>query len=354
MAGCPQRYVDSMEVSFLLKIIFFLLQVVRKQLGCTALLLGSKTIMMNVQTKMKAKQKQSLSRPARRELKLAQAKKMKNVSQSCTLMAAVAENRSLFTMDAAWVERAGGLCDLFTWEWRHCDPGGASGLTANRDRVTSWGRSIWSRFSHLVGLFPCSLFGSPSCEVLVDRLLASTTGLSWSLCLRHVQEGTRPNIINTVSPNRYLSKERIIHIIICWILLDLIDTTCTFTSASSGGAFFPWMPCCMSASPTAWVFVFIFWLICWTEFFSISPFLCLPPRHSIHIAQLSLFHLASQYRLLLFYFHMVAQLATVFANVSTGSIQSDSDSFASCSPTTILSLISSSLRFPKAQCSAKL
>ena len=78
MAGCPQQDVDSMEgtVLFLLKILFLLLQAVRKRLGGTAFLSGSKTIIMTkVQTKMKVKQKQSLSRPARRELQLAQAKR---------------------------------------------------------------------------------------------------------------------------------------------------------------------------------------------------------------------------------------------------------------------------------------
>ena len=33
------------------------------------------------------------------------------------------------------------------------------------------------------------------CEAFVVRLLASTTGLSWPLCLRHVPEGTRPNTV---------------------------------------------------------------------------------------------------------------------------------------------------------------
>ena len=93
------------------------------------------------------------------------------------------------------IQSAGVLRDLLTWEWHHCDPSGASRLTANRAGWHLGGMSTWSRFSHLVCLFSCSLFGSSSCEALVVRLLASTTGLSWSLCLRHVHEGTRPNTV---------------------------------------------------------------------------------------------------------------------------------------------------------------
>ena len=97
------------------------------------------TIMTNVQTKTKVKQKQSLSRPARRELKLAP-EKVKNVSRSCTLMVAVGWKwGSHHNIVLPWTAKGGNTHDLLTWESHHCGPGGASWLTANRDRVNVLG-----------------------------------------------------------------------------------------------------------------------------------------------------------------------------------------------------------------------
>ena len=98
--------------------------------------------------KNKSKQKQSLSHPARRELILTWAKwkrkrgrkKREKCFSSCTLMAAVAWKQKVSTQGKLpGLQRAGVLRDLLTWEWRHCDPGGASGLTANRDQVNVLG-----------------------------------------------------------------------------------------------------------------------------------------------------------------------------------------------------------------------
>ena len=51
-----------------------------ERLDCTVFLYGSKTIIINISTKTKAKQKQSLSHPARKELKPRQIE-VKNLSQ---------------------------------------------------------------------------------------------------------------------------------------------------------------------------------------------------------------------------------------------------------------------------------
>ena len=92
------------------------------------------TIMMNIWTKMKVKQKQTLSRPARRELKLAHAK-MKNVFQSCTLMAAVAFFSRFYFLFEKYGGEYGedcGWCLVFESEWPAC--GGIGD-----QRGTPWG-----------------------------------------------------------------------------------------------------------------------------------------------------------------------------------------------------------------------
>ena len=62
-------------------------------------------------------------------------------------------------------------------------------------QADSWVNILGAVFHILWAFCPILCPAAPhGNKALVVRLLASTTGLSWSLCLRHVHGGTRPNI----------------------------------------------------------------------------------------------------------------------------------------------------------------
>ena len=132
--------------------------------------------------KNESKTKQSLSRPARRELTLAQSK-WRTFLKVAPLWQWFRETRGL-----TWTPRP------INREWCHFDPGRASGLTVNRDWVNVLGAGqpesqFFTPFWALVSFF-CSAVPHGNKALVV---WAFDFNYRPSLCLRHVHgEGPGP------------------------------------------------------------------------------------------------------------------------------------------------------------------
>ena len=133
-AGCSQSYVDSMKGTVLSPSEdYSFLQAVRKRLGCAAFLDPNNNDERPNKNESKTKTVSVLSSEEGTEISLRQSEKC--FSKLYPYGSGCVKPKSLHNMSSRGMRRAGMLRDLLTWEWCHCDPGGASRLTANRDRM---------------------------------------------------------------------------------------------------------------------------------------------------------------------------------------------------------------------------
>ena len=103
---------------------------------------------------------------------------IQNNNNKCSNKMKVNQKQSHHKLMLPWTATGFGVSRLLNWEWRHCDPGGASGLTANRDRVNVLGAGqpesqfstpFWALVSSLCSWTP---------QALVVRLLISPKAFS--------------------------------------------------------------------------------------------------------------------------------------------------------------------------------